>query len=237
MYSKWEKAARDAEETLGLSRVERLDCFLVTYGSLPSAKVPAKVTPKAARPTKPPASKPTQKKGTMSTGAGFGFGGAPLNRRPGPASQTGLARSPTRATGGQFPAGWRIRDRTDGVQTFISPDGREFQVSVPVCSQCDVCWPGQVVSPALRLQHSGQSQPCPAPGGLHPAAGLEMSENTKQHLLLLSQGRAVSETAWDYLCKQLVCLRFDTRDGIACSLEQDGVSPDIIARLRRGGRK
>ena len=63
----------------------------------------------------------------------------------------------------------------------------------PVCSLCDVCWPGQVVSPALRLQHSGQSQPCPAPGGLHPAAGLEMSENTKQHLLLLSQGRAVSE--------------------------------------------
>ena len=163
MYSKWEKAARDAEETLGLSRVERLDCFLVTYGSLPSAKVPAKVTPKAARPTKPPASKPTQKKGTMSTGPGFGFGGAPLNRRPGPASQTGLARSPTRATGGQFPAGWRIRDRTDGVQTFISPDGREFQVSVPVCSHCVPCVTsvGQDKSSALRYASNTLVSPSP----------------------------------------------------------------------------
>ena len=163
MYSKWEKAARDAEETLGLSRVERLDCFLVTYGSLPSAKVPAKVTPKAARPTKPPASKPTQKKGTMSTGPGFGFGGAPLNRRPGPASQTGLARSPTRATGGQFPAGWRIRDRTDGVQTFISPDGREFQVSVPVCSQCVPCVTSVCQDKSSALRYASNTLVSPSP--------------------------------------------------------------------------
>ena len=128
MYSKWEKASRDAEETLGLSRVERLDCFLVTYGSLPSVKVAPKVTPKAARPTKSPASKPTQKKAPVMAGGGGG-GGQP-RRRPGPASKTGLAKSPTGATGGQFPAGWRIRDRPEGVQTFISPDGREFQVSI-----------------------------------------------------------------------------------------------------------
>ena len=128
MYSKWEKAARDAEETLGLSRAERLDCFLVTYGSLPSAKVAQRIAPKAARPPKPQASKPPQKKLSLTPSSGGGAGGQP-RRRPGPASKTGLARSPTRATGGQFPAGWRIRDRPEGVQTFISPDGREFQVS------------------------------------------------------------------------------------------------------------
>lgn len=127
MYSKWEKAARDAEETLGLSRAERLDCFLVTYGSLPSAKVAQRIAPKAARPSKPQANKPPQKKLSLTPSSGGGAGGQP-RRRPGPASKTGLARSPTRATGGQFPAGWRIRDRPEGVQTFISPDGREFQV-------------------------------------------------------------------------------------------------------------
>ena len=132
MYSKWEKAARDAEETLGLSRAERLDCFLVTYGSLPSAKVAPRITPKAARPSKSPASKPTQKRLIMTPSLGGGAPpGAQPRRRPGPASKTGLAKSPTRATGGQFPAGWRIRDRAEveGGQTFISPDGREFQVN------------------------------------------------------------------------------------------------------------
>ena len=136
MYSKWEKAARDAEETLGLNRGERLAEYLVTYGSQPSAKT----TPKAAKsqakaqtkspaktPAKTVASKATRKKMMVMAGEG----GTPSRRRPGPASKTGLARSPTRATGGQFPAGWRIRDRAEveGGQTFISPDGREFQVS------------------------------------------------------------------------------------------------------------
>ena len=136
MYSKWEKAARDAEETLGLNRGERLAEYLVTYGSQPSAKT----TPKAAKsqakaqtkspaktPAKTVASKATRKKMMVMAGEG----GTPSKRRPGPASKTGLARSPTRATGGQFPAGWRIRDRAEveGGQTFISPDGREFQVS------------------------------------------------------------------------------------------------------------
>ena len=137
MYSKWEKAARDAEETLGLNPRERLAEYLVTYGSQPSAKT----NPKAAKaPAKTPAKSPTKtpaksaaskaniKKMTVTAGDG---GGAQPRRRPGPASKTGLARSPTRATGGQFPAGWKIRDRleVEGGQTFISPDGREFQVS------------------------------------------------------------------------------------------------------------
>ena len=136
MYSKWEKAARDAEETLGLNRGERLAEYLVTYGSQPSAKT----TPKAAKaqakiPAKSPAKTPARSAGSKATTKKMmltaGEEGTPSRRRPGPASKTGLARSPTRATGGQFPAGWRIRDRAEveGGQTFISPDGREFQVS------------------------------------------------------------------------------------------------------------
>jgi len=202
MYSKWEKAARDAEETLGLSRVERLDCFLVTYGSgsLPPTKMAAKMTAKAARPSKSPASKPAQKKPPVTGG-----GGGQPRRRPGPASKTGLARSPTRATGGQFPAGWRIRDREDGVQTFISPDGREFQDK----------------SSALRY-----------------ASNSSVGE-TVQYLAdaTLPQGWRCQKIQSSIYYFSPTGERFDTRDGIACSLEQEGVSPDIIARLRRGGRK
>ena len=35
----------------------------------------------------------------------------------------------------------------------------------------------------------------------------------------------------------LILTRFDTRDGVAVRLEEEGVSPDIIARIRRGGKK
>ena len=35
----------------------------------------------------------------------------------------------------------------------------------------------------------------------------------------------------------LIMTRFDTRDGVAVRLEEEGVSPDIIARIRRGGKK
>ena len=144
MYSKWEKAARDAEETLGLNPRERLTEYLVTYGSQPSAKT----TPKTARspaktpgktpaktPAKSAASKANTKKLLVAAGPRGGAAAAPPGRRPGPASRTGLARSPSRATGGQFPAGWRIRDRLEGGQSFISPDGREFQVSTVVSTQ------------------------------------------------------------------------------------------------------
>ena len=35
----------------------------------------------------------------------------------------------------------------------------------------------------------------------------------------------------------LIITRFDTRDGVAVRLEEEGVNPDIIARIRRGGKK
>ena len=121
MYNKWERAAKDAEETMDLTRSERLDCYLVTYGSNQPKKMPPKpsVKPKQPTPVKPKKSPATSS--VMSNNQ--------VVRRPGPASRTGLKASPTRATGGQLPAGWRIKDRKEGGQTFISPDGMEFQVT------------------------------------------------------------------------------------------------------------
>ena len=121
--SKWERAAREAEETMGLTRLERLEQYLVSYGggqpTRPPKPAPVK-TPKpvaAPKPKKPPtpASVP------------------PVKRTPGPASKTGVKRASPGGAGapsGQLPAGWRIRNRVEGGQTYISPDGREFQVSV-----------------------------------------------------------------------------------------------------------
>ena len=45
MYNKWERAAKDAEETMDLTRSERLDCYLVTYGANQTKKIPAKSSP------------------------------------------------------------------------------------------------------------------------------------------------------------------------------------------------
>ena len=128
MYNKWERAAKDAEETMDLTRSERLDCYLVTYGANQTKKIPAKSSPsvKNSKPSTPKPSTPKPKKpSTPGTPSGPSNQG---RRMPGPASKTGLKASPTRATGGQLPAGWRIRNRDEGGQTFISPDGREFQV-------------------------------------------------------------------------------------------------------------
>lgn len=125
MYNKWERAARDAEETMDLTRSERLDCYLVSYGSNQAKKAPSKPSPptRSSKPATPKSRKPD------APNAAYPHSNSVPRRKPGPASRTGLAPSPTRATGGQLPAGWRIRDTNEGDQTFISPDGREFQVS------------------------------------------------------------------------------------------------------------
>ena len=130
MYNKWERAARDAEETMDLTRSERLDCYLVSYGSNQAKKATPKPSPSARKPTTP---KPRK----SSAAAASPHTSSVPRRKPGPASRTGLAPSPTRATGGQLPAGWRIRDTNEGHQTFISPDGREFQVSMNKSIDCN----------------------------------------------------------------------------------------------------
>ena len=71
-----------------------------------------------------------------------------VKRKPGPASKTGrpqvaLPKRPlvvVEADNDQdeeepLPQGWRIRNRGSGGQTFISPDGREFLVSLPSCNE------------------------------------------------------------------------------------------------------
>ena len=125
MMNKWEKAAREAEETMGLTRLERFEQYLVLYG----ANNPKPPKPSPVR-TPKPAPTPKPKKVPVPAAAAVP---PPVKRTPGPASKTGVKRSPQAEAGGQLPAGWRIRNRTEGGQTFISPDGREFQV-------CAVVW-------------------------------------------------------------------------------------------------
>ena len=113
MLSKWERAAREAEETMGLTRLERFEQYLVTYGV--NQTKPQKPAPKPKPVIK-------QKKPIVPVGP-------QLKKTPGPASKTGVKRASTEGIG-QLPAGWRIKNRLEGGQTFISPDGREFQVVI-----------------------------------------------------------------------------------------------------------
>jgi len=196
MYSKWERAAKDAEETMDLTRSERLDCYLVTYGANNVKKLPPKNTVK-----KPVTPKPKKAVATSSTSSS-----STPRRTPGPASRTGLKASPSRATGGQFPAGWRIIDRKEGGQTFISPDGREFQDKQSAIRYISTC-----VSTSSNVQY--------------------LSDNT------LPSG---------WRCQKIQnCIyyfsprgeRFESRSDIAARMESEGVSSDIINRVKKGGIK
>lgn len=120
MFSKWEKAAREAEETLGLTRNERLEQCLVVYGA-PAAIAPRPTAKSVPKPS-PKLSAAKAKKPAVETGAG-----TPNKRLAGPASRTGVKRSLSGAGTEQLPAGWKIRNRNEGGQTLIAPDGREFQ--------------------------------------------------------------------------------------------------------------
>lgn len=159
MSSKWEKAAREAEETMGLTRQERAEQYIVTYGNLlpvkattPKSKsTPKSVTPKQpvarAKPSNPGPRKVTTPAGPIPTSPSTPSVPA-VKRKPGPASKTGkpqvaLPKRPlvvVEADNDQeeeepLPQGWRIRNRGSGGQTFISPDGREFLVSFPSCNE------------------------------------------------------------------------------------------------------
>ena len=151
---------------MDLTRSERLNCFLVTYGSNSAKKVASKPSPSVKGSSKQ--STPRAKK-VATPAASPSVVASQSNqkprRTPGPASRTGLKASPSRATGGQLPAGWRIRDRQEGGQTYISPEGREFQV----CTQhlhiklnVFLYLPGQIRSYALRCLEceSRQQQRC-----------------------------------------------------------------------------
>ena len=153
MTSKWEKAAREAEETMGLTRQERAEQYLVTYGNhLPvkattpkskSGSTPKSVTPKQsvarAKPSNPGPRKVATPAGPIPTSPSTPSVPA-VKRKPGPASKTGRSQVPLPKRSlvmveaddqveDQLPQGWKIRNRGSGGQTFISPDGREFLVS------------------------------------------------------------------------------------------------------------
>lgn len=138
MNAKWEKAAREAEETMGLTRTERAEAYLVAYGSGGHAAAkpatPKTPTPKTPK-TKAAAKSPAAPKAKPSPAPAKKAAPSPVKKRvPGPASRTGrpvvpLPKRPVAAEAPEeLPEGWRVSSKGVG-QTFISPDGREFLVS------------------------------------------------------------------------------------------------------------
>lgn len=198
MMNKWEKAAREAEETMGLTRLERFEQYLVLYG----ANNPKPPKPSPVR-TPKPAPTPKPKKVPVPAAAAVP---PPVKRTPGPASKTGVKRSPQAEAGGQLPAGWRIRNRTEGGQTFISPDGREFQDKTA----------------ALRYIASsvGQSQAVKYLEDGSLPSGWRCQRIQTSIYFFSPRGE-----------------RFETRDAVADRLEEEGASLEVVARVRRGGKK
>ena len=150
MSSKWEKAAREAEETMGLTRQERAEQYLVTYGNhLPvktttpkskSGSTPKSVTPKQPLAKSRPSNTGPRKVSTPSGPLPSSPSTPTVKRKPGPASKTGrppvpLPKRPLVVVDADnqeeepLPQGWKICNRGAGGQTFVSPDGREFLVS------------------------------------------------------------------------------------------------------------
>jgi hypothetical protein len=190
MSAKWEKAAREAEETMGLTRQERAEQYLVIYGAQPAAKAAPKPKPSPKPPTARTKPAPGPKKPAAPAAT------PPARRTPGPASKTGrpVVPLPKRSVEAALPAGWRTSGRGAG-QTFIAPDGREFLVC---CDASHVALPlaGPSGSPCLRgrgPRDDGGGGAVPA--GPVPAGWLAGPEHPEPPLLLLAAGGEVGAGA------------------------------------------
>ena len=94
MHSRWEKAAREVEETMGLTRPERTEQHIMTYGSqhpvkafsMPKSKPVPKTIKSSPKPTAP---KPPVRKTVEAS---------PMNPTPGQSSRTGRPSVPYRRT-------------------------------------------------------------------------------------------------------------------------------------------
>ena len=110
-YKKWEKAAREAEDTMGLTRQERVDQYMVSYAHklLPSSQPKTPSSPKAPSTPKTPSRTPGLSKPVGS-----------------PATSKGSSKRP-------LPRGWisetRMKDGKE-LTVYVSPDGEEFTVSI-----------------------------------------------------------------------------------------------------------
>lgn len=134
-YRKWEKAAREAEDTMGLTRQERVDQYMVIYAhkllqneaNQKAEKAPESVI-KPSRPETPvskpsPAAKPAAKPSPAPKPSPAA--------KPSPASSSkpGQGKTPVSSKKYSLPRGWISENRTkDGKDcvVYISPEGTEF---------------------------------------------------------------------------------------------------------------
>ena len=112
MKSKWEKAAREADETLGLTKHERCQQYQVNYGTHSTRQSKLVLTNTAML-----SSSKTQKLVATTVKTSSGKTG-----------KIGVRRELEEENEGQLLIGWKIRKKLDGGQAFLSPDGREFKV-------------------------------------------------------------------------------------------------------------
>jgi len=134
MMKKWTQAAEDAEQTLGLSRQERMEEFLVNYNHPGAGKITPAIKMSSPKPTASMSAstpKSTAKKSIEKK--------TPVARK-----QSAKKEIPKRApmykalsaSGGTtnseeepLPPGWKIEKTSHGgafIQTFVSPDNKKF---------------------------------------------------------------------------------------------------------------
>ena len=119
LTTKWERAAKDAEETKGLTRQERLDQFLVSYKLEAQQNSAGKVKKAQSSKKSTPVSKGSAAANNKRTSAGR------------PAIKSSLDLTPSDEEEEPLPPDWRVSLKFDGgrqVQVFVSPDNTEFQV-------------------------------------------------------------------------------------------------------------
>lgn len=209
MHSKWEKAAREAEETMGLTRTERAEAYLVAYGG--SVHPPVKpATPKTPK-TKAAAKSPAVPKAKPSPAPAKKPALTPVKRRtPGPASKTGrpvvpLPKRPLMVEAPEeLPEGWRVSSKGGAGQTFISPDGREF------------------LERTAALAYS-------ATAAASPARYLEDSS--------LPTGWRVQSIGSSIYYFSPRGERFETREAVADRLAEEGLPAEVVEKARAGARR
>jgi len=212
MNAKWEKAAREAEETMGLTRTERAEAYLVAYGSGGHAAAkpatPKTPTPKTPK-TKAAAKSPAAPKAKPSPAPAKKAAPSPVKKRvPGPASRTGrpvvpLPKRPVAAEAPEeLPEGWRVSSKGVG-QTFISPDGREFLERTAALAYSATA----AASPARYIDDS--SLP----------AGWRVQSIGSSIYFFSPRGE-----------------RFETREAVADRLAEEGLATELVEKARAGAR-
>lgn len=128
MEKKWTQAAEDAEQTLGLSRQERMEEFLVNYNIGAEKITPAKKL-SSPKPTTSSSASKTPKTEKKTPVAKKLSAKKEIPKRAPMYKALSASGGNTNSDEEPLPPGWRIEKTSHGgalIQTFISPDNKKF---------------------------------------------------------------------------------------------------------------